>query len=300
MKKDFINLNDINKKIEEDCKKVIVDAESFFRSQLFDVANKILKQKDVKVILMAGPSCAGKTTSANLIKSILEVKGKEVISIAMDNFFKNTKDRKILPDGSIDFDSPDCVNTKQMSECFKKLFKNGEALFPEFDFITGENIEGQIKYTFNEDTIIIFEGIHVLNPEIIKHLETKNFIKIYVSNYSGFKDENLEISTRKFRLVRRMVRDMIKRGVNPSGTLKMWKNITDAEDQFIVPFKETSDYQINTTHSYEMGLYKKYILNAIETKELSLNELPWLKLFEKAKEVDKSLLPHTTLMHEFL
>lgn len=300
MQKDFLNIEDINKQIKLDALKVIRDAESSFRSQLFELANFILSKDEVKIILIGGPSCAGKTTSANLLKDILQSKGKEVLAIQMDNFFKSQNERKVLLDGSIDFDSLDIVNLKQMRDCFKELFKYGYAKFPSFDFVNGINHPEQIEYRMTNDTIIIFEGIHVLNPKLISHLGTENFIKVYISNFSGFCLDDTQISTRKFRLVRRMVRDMAFRGVEPDETLKMWPNIVNAEQLYIQPYKNNVDWQINTTHSYEMGLYKNIILDAVKRGKLSFEQLPWLKLFESVESVDAQLLPETTLMHEFI
>ena len=300
MREDFIDIKQINEEIKTDELKVIRDAESRFRGQLFDLANFILRKGDVKIVLIGGPSCAGKTTSANLLKDILQRKGKKVLTIAMDNFFKSQKDREVLEDGSIDFDSINIVNFKQMEECFGTLFKKSKAKFPEFDFVSGINYENKIDYVLTDETIIIFEGIHVLNPQLISHLKTDKFIRVFISNFSGFCYDELSISPREFRLVRRMVRDMARRGVNPPQTLKMWNNICKAEDEYITPFKDKVDFQVNTTHQYEMGLYKDIILKAVYNKELSIERLGWLKLFEYANSVNIDLLPDTTLMNEFI
>ncbi len=300
MQKGYLKIEEINKNIKNNAMKVVRDAESNFRSQLFELANFIINNGNIKIVLIGGPSCAGKTTSANLLKDILQRKGKQVLTIAMDNFFKSQSERELLEDGTIDFDSLNIVNLEQMRECFKTLFEKGKAKFPEFDFVSGVNYPDKISYQLTEETIIIFEGIHVLNPKLISYLETKNFIKVYISNLSGFKGYGYEISTREFRLVRRMIRDMARRGVKPSETLRMWHNITNAEEVYIEPFKKDVDYEIDTTHAYEIGLYKNIILNAINNKELSYKLLPWLKLFEFAEDVSKDLLPDTTLMNEFI
>ncbi len=300
MKKNLLNLEKINKMIVKDVEKVIKEAEEGYRNQLVKIANKVVKKKDLKIILISGPSCAGKTTSANLLKEILTNKGKKVISIEMDNFFKNLADRKILADGTPDYDSIDGVNLDQMQECFEKLFKNGTAMFPKYDFVNGVNMPNKKKYVFDKDTIIIFEGIHVLNPKLIEHLDTDKIVKIYISNYCGYKHGDMEISTRQFRLCRRIIRDMIKRGVSPQGTLDMWGHICTAEHTYIVPFKKDADFEINSSHTYEMGLYKHYILDAVKEGLLSFDSLPWLKIFMSCKPINKDLLPETTLMNEFI
>ena len=301
MAKDFVSLKEVNREIKKDELKVIRDAESRYRGQLFELVNSILERKGgVKLVLVAGPSCAGKTTSALLLRDILTQKGKDVCHVEMDNFFKSWCDRKILPDGSVDFDSIDVVNLDLIEKCFARLLKNGVAMFPKHDFVSGINYPNKIKYQIKKNTIIILEGIHVLNPILIERLGIKNYAKVYVDMFTGFRNESLAIDGQNFRLVRRMVRDMSRRGVTPEKTLSMWGNICKAESEYIAPFKGDADYLINSSHSYEMGLYKGAILEGVRKGVLSFEKLPWLALFKEAEEVDISLIPKTTLMKEFI
>ncbi len=299
---DFININEVNRKLDENEMKVMYDAESAYRGQLFLLVQNILKQKVVpKIILLAGPSCAGKTTTARLIKEILETKKKKAIIISMDDFFLNREDTPLLPNGMKDFDSLRAVNLKQMQRCFKELFKNGKAGFPRFDFVSGLNLENEYELTFDDDTFVIYEGLHVLNPELIKHLGTDKFFRVYADALKGFKrDEFYKISNRNLRLIRRMIRDCARRGKSPETTLKTWRNVCDAEDTYIAPFKDSADAFINTTHDFELALYKTDFFELVMENRDVVKDLPFMEIFEDSISLDKRRIPDTSLMWEFV
>ena len=130
MKYKTYSIKDVNEKILSNAKKIILDTDSRYREQLFNIANKILVKKNTNMVLIAGPSCAGKTTTARLIKEILEKKGRHVITISMDDFFIDRKNTPVLPSGVKDFDSPKAIDTDLMKKAFGKLFKEGKAIFP--------------------------------------------------------------------------------------------------------------------------------------------------------------------------
>lgn len=302
MIREYININDVNKKLENNGMKVMLDAESSYRGQLFKLANKILKHKPKpKVVLLAGPSCAGKTTTANLLKEIFERKKREVIIISMDDFFISREETPVLPNGMKDFDSLRSVNLKQMERCFKQLFATGEAWFPRYDFVTGLNIENSYHYTYSAKTIIIFEGIHVLNPQLIKYIGVKEVYKIYASTLKGFEfDEVTKMNTRQLRLIRRMIRDVERRGKSPEETILAWQNVCDAEDTYIAPYKNNVDYYINTTHEFEVALYKSELFEILLFNRDILSQLSFLSIFDESASLPKSKLPQTSLMWEFL
>ncbi len=299
---EFIDINEVNRKLNENEMKVMYDAESTYRGQLFLLVQNILKQKVMpQIILLAGPSCAGKTTTARLIKEILESKKKKAIIISMDDFFLNREDTPLLPNGMKDFDSLRAINLKQMEKCFKELFKKGKAGFPRFDFISGLNLENEYELTFDEDTVIIYEGLHVLNPELIKHLGTDRFFRVYADALKGFKrDEFYKISNRNLRLIRRMIRDYARRGNSPETTMKSWRNVCDAEDTYIAPFKDSADAFINTTHDFELALYKTDFFEIVMENREVIQELPFLEIFEDSISLDKRRIPDTSLMWEFV
>lgn len=301
MQTKYINVEEINKKIKKNAKSFVEECEYNYRVQLEKIAEDIMARKNpVKIILLGGPSCAGKTTSAKLLDSVLETYGKNVISIEMDNFFISRDERPRLPNGSVDYDSINIVDLKLMKKCLTELFKNGKAMFPRYDFINGVNVPNSELIEADKDTIIIFEGIHVLNPKLIAELGTDDFYKIFINNFDGYELGGKKIEPREFRMVRRMVRDVQFRGVSLSNTIKHWKDVTEAEDLYIMPHSNDVDSKINTSHAYELGLFRSEILDALESGDIDNQKLPWVEFFETSEDVAEELLPSSTLMKEFI
>lgn len=299
---EFINIKDVNKQLEDNNIKVMLDNESSYRSQLFNLVNKALKPKrKPKILLLAGPSCAGKTTTAHILKEILEHKKYKAIIVSMDDFFLNRDDTPLLPNGMKDFDGLAAVNLNQMKECFSELFTKGAAGFPRYDFITGLNLKDEYYLEYDKRTIIIFEGLHVLNPELIKHLGTNDVFKVYVSALKGFKNsEYSKIGIRNLRLIRRMIRDVKRRGKSPEATIKTWRNVCEAEDDYITPFKDSADFLVDTTHEFELALYKNEFFEIVANNRDVDFQISFLQAFDESASLDKRLLPDTSLMWEFI
>ena len=144
----YVNVKNIAKKQSRDLNKFILDNESRYRGQLFTVADKIINKNNVKIVLLSGPSCAGKTTTAKLLKSILELKGRVVDVISMDDFFIDLDKRKPLPDGKPDFDSPDILDYALMKDCFSRYFAGEDVYFPEYDFKNSKSIKDKKLYQY--------------------------------------------------------------------------------------------------------------------------------------------------------
>ncbi len=301
MRTKYLDIEKVNEKIKIDASAYVDECENFYRDQLKEIANDILSQKKpVKVILLGGPSCAGKTTSSRLLDDLMTEQGKNVVPIEMDNFFISLAERPRMANGSLDFDSINIVNLELMEKCFTELFEKGKAKFPVYDFIEGKSIPNSELIEADSETIIILEGIHVLNPKLIKKLGTKAIYKIFINNANGYKYKNTKIEPRQFRMIRRMVRDVQFRAVSMANTVKHWKDVTDAEDLYIIPHSTKVNSTINTSHGYEVNLFKQDIDKALEKGEISKETLPWLEIFEKVDVLDKEILPETTLMKEFV
>lgn len=302
MTEKYINVNEVSQQLENNYLKVMLDSESAYRGQLFKVVNTVLKHRNkYKMILLGGPSCAGKTTTANLIKGIIESKHKKAIVISMDDFFVDREKTPLLPNGMKDYDGLRAVNLEQMEECFSTFFKKGEAKFPRYNFETGLNEKDFYKYNDKDNPVIIFEGIHVLNPELIKHVGVKDVFKIYISALTGFIGNNGSVmNTRQVRFVRRMIRDTERRSVNPEKALKSWRNVCEAEDSYITPFKDDVDFQINTTHRFEVALYKTEFFKIMAESRDILESLSFLYVFDETVSITRDKLPDTTLMWEFI
>ena len=242
MRTKYLDIEKVNEELKKDEKGFVDFCEQSYRNQLVEISEKILaRKKPVKVILLGGPSCAGKTTSSRLLDELMTEKGKNVVPIEMDNFFISLSERPRLENGSVDYDSINIVNLDLMEKCFTELFENGKAMFPTYDFIQGKSIPNSELIEGDKDTIFILEGIHALNPKLIKKVGTKAVYKIFINNANGYKYKDIKIKPRQFRMVRRMVRDVQFRGVSMANTIKHWKDVTDAEDLYIWPYSEKVD-----------------------------------------------------------
>ncbi len=301
MRTKYLDIEKVNESIKKDAKAFVDACEETYRNQLVEISEKILaRKKPVRVVLLGGPSCAGKTTSSRLLDDFMTERGKNVVPIEMDNFFISLNERPRLANGSLDYDSINIVDLDLMEKCFTELFEKGKAMFPTYDFIEGKSIPNSELIEGDEDTIFILEGIHALNPKLIKKLGTKAIYRIFINNANGYKYKGVKIKSRQFRMLRRMVRDVQFRGVSMKNTIKHWKDVTDAEDLYIWPHSEKVDSTINTSHAYEINLYKKDVDEAIKNGEITKESLSWFEVFKKIKLIDKSILPETTLMKEFV
>ncbi len=299
----YNNVERLNKLIESDKKKVISDTESKYRSQLFQLADTIHERKNVEIILLAGPTCAGKTTSARLLKEVLQKRGMDVVTISMDDFFINRDDTPFLPNGLRDLDSPKTVNVKQMEECFKSFFAGKPTGFPTFEFKSGVNIPNSFTLTKRSNTIVIFEGLHVLNPYIYEHIGTTKYFKVYVSAMKGFRYKDTIMDPVQLRLLRRIIRDVDRRGFTPEHTLNSWDTVCDAENKYINPYREDVDYFINTTHDYEVGVYRgaiRQLYDAGKITNADMERMKFMDLVQNSDIVERTLIPDTSLMWEFV
>lgn len=301
MQTKYLDVEKVNKKVKSNPKEFVESCEKSFKNQLEKIAEKILTKKTpVKVILIGGPSCSGKTTSARMLGEILKKNGKKVLSLEMDNFFISRDERPRLPNGSVDYDSINIVNLDLIEKCFTDLFENGNSKLPIYDFIDGISKPDQKLVKADKDTILIFEGIHTLNPKLIKKLGTKDIYKIFICNADGYTFNGKTIEPREFRMVRRMVRDVQFRAVKISNTLKHWHDVTDAEDIYIMPHSTGVNSKINTSHAYEINLYKQEIVDALKSGEITTEQVPWFEVFCNIDDLDRNLLPKSTLMKEFI
>lgn len=296
----YIDVKYVNKKTDNNLEKFVLDIDSRYRCQLFNLVDKIIQKNSVKIVLLAGPSCAGKTTTANLIKQILELKGRTVDVISMDDFFIDLDKRALLPNGRLDFDSPEVVNYPLMKECFSKLFSGEDTYFPEYNFKDGKSMPNSKLYQYKYNSVIIFEGIHVLNPRLLENLGTKDYFRVYVSPLKSFKKNGVNMTTKNLRLLRRCVRDVQRRNTPPKKTIDIWPEVVDVEEKYIEPYRTKVDYFVDTTHDYELGVYKGEVDKFVAEGKIAYEDIPFMDMVNSVGVVSKSLIPDTSLMWEFV
>ena len=238
---------------------IILMSESFYDRQLMNLADEIITKKS-RVILLAGPSSSGKTTSAKKLSIFLKTKGYNTISISLDDYFTDLSKRHRLPDGSYDFESIKAVNTKLFEEQIKQLLEGEEVYLPYYDFEKGVSNFRKEKTKINKNDIIVVEGIHALNDSLVTNIDSKYKFKIYISPLSSINiDSHNPIHVSDIRKLRRIVRDSKTRGMGALETLSMWPDIQKGELENIYPYQSNVDAAINSSLTYELGVLKTYV-----------------------------------------
>ena len=295
------DLEAVNRLVKECPEKLVAISEKIVDDQIEKVVNHVLKGR-FKFLLLSGPSSSGKTTTANFIIKKLEKKGKRAIKVSLDDFFIDLDKCPVQADGTVDKETITKIDIPCFSKFFNEIMKNNRAYKPVFDFITDKRKKEPELIEVNEGDLILVEGTHALNPELVDVGEyASRVLKVYACVNSEFKlGKNLIINTRKIRLIRRMIRDMQTRGESAEETVKYWDMVSKGEDKYVAPFKAQADFLIDTTHIYELAVYDKFVpklLKPIEDLEYA-EEL--LKVFGKAGSLSKSYVPDTSLLWEFL
>ena len=296
-----VNLNEINSLAQSNPARLVVNSEEFYKRQIKSLVSTFCSsQKKYRFIMLAGPSSAGKTTTSSLIRRRLMDQGINTLVISLDNFFVDRDKTPKLSDGTFDFESIFALDLECYNTFLGDLLKDGRAMMPEFDFLTGTRKEKMIEIEADENTVVIFEGIHALNPLLIDRKFDDVIFKVYLSiGADVFYNKKLLIPAKTLRLMRRILRDHQTRGHSVVATLEMWPNVLAGEDKYIRPFKSTVDFSINTMHFYEPLLYASHLLPLLARTEDKRVE-PLKKALEKCVKLSKHCVPRSSLLWEFL
>ena len=249
-------LNNIIKN-QKELKKLIMLEEALHEKKIAQIADKIAENKDVKMILIAGPSSSGKTTFAQKLGLQLRINGYKPVTVSVDNYFVERPQTPRDAKGNYDFESIEAIDLDLFNSDIKRLL-NGETIeYPEFDFQVGtKRYKGKTMH-LAEDEILVIEGIHCLNDRLTSLIPHNQKYKIYISDLTVLNRDRINrISTTDTRLVRRLVRDYQFRGYSAGHTLKNWNNVNIGEEKNIFPFQEEADSMFNTSIIYELAALK--------------------------------------------
>ncbi|HAG56439.1 MAG TPA: hypothetical protein DF364_06970 [Ruminococcaceae bacterium] len=238
--------------------------ETAFDSKIQEACDYII-QKQTTIILLAGPSASGKTTTAKKLISHLRQSGKHAERISLDNFYKPREQLPSWKDGSPNFESIDGLDIEYFHHLMQQLWTQKEADFPIFDFQQGRRREKTFHVSYSPDTFLIFEGIHALNPLFKAAMDGHPSTGIYVSVHSDFvsEDGKVLLEARQLRLTRRIIRDLTARNSTATNTLSMWDKVLKGERLYIQPYRPSADIHINTVHGFEPFLYRHKIEEAL-------------------------------------
>ena len=283
---------------------LVIMMESFQDKQIGDIAEAILKSNK-KLVFIAGPSSSGKTSFANRLMYHLRAVELNPVIISCDNFFVNRVDSPKKPNGEYDFEAIENVDIELLNKTLNELLQGNEADIPKFDFFLGEKKFGVNKLKIKKNDIVIFEGIHCLNPVLTPNVDSNNIFKIYIAALTEVAIDNANrISTSDLRLIRRIVRDNRARGHDPKKTIKMWKSVREGEEKYIFPFQEEADILFNSALIYEFSVLKIKVLPLLyrisEDPEVGETAKRLIKILNYFLGVDTDVIPRHSVIREFI
>ena len=300
------NIADLNEAVQQNRFKELIELnEQRVNEDLNTIVTKIHQNKTCKVVLIAGPSSAGKTTTSLRIAEKLTELGHHPVTLAMDDFFKNRVDSPRLPDGSYDYENIECVDLTLFNNTLKALLNHEAVKIPVYEFAKGEKIWPNPPVTLNDDDILIIEGIHALNPRSSELIEDHQKVRIYINALTHLNyDEHNRIPTSDYRLIRRMMRDVQFRGRSICATIEGWPKVRDGEDMYIYPYQEEADVILNTSMDYELPVLKAKLmplLDAVPVDDPQYIEVNRIrKLLAYVLADDPELVPAYSILKEFL
>jgi uridine kinase len=281
-------------------------SEALHEKKYAEIADDINKRKDdVKLILLAGPSSSGKTTSCRRIATQLSVLGFRPLQISLDDYFVDREHTPKDENGDYDFECLEALDLKYFNEQMQQLLNGQEVELPRFDFITGKRVMSGNMLKMTEKSILIIEGIHALNPELTKSIPSKNKYHVFVSAMTQLAlDKHNLISTSDNRLLRRIVRDNNYRGYSAEDTITRWNSVRNGEEKHIFPYQENADSIFNSSLLYEMGVLKplaEKLLSQVPQNSTAYSEARRLQNFlANFKTINADFIPPTSIMREFL
>lgn len=283
---------------------VIRLAEAHYESQIAEVSDNIHEKKEVKLVLIAGPSSSGKTTTSKKLAVYLQSKGYRTHSISIDDYFYDRKDTPKKENGEYDFESINAVDTNLFNKQLSKLLEGEKVLLPEYNFVLGKK-EYKKHLQIKDNDIIIIEGLHALNDELTMAIENRYKYKIYISPLTQLNiDNHNRIHTSDTRRLRRIIRDNKYRGHMANETLKMWKNIREGEEQYIFPYQDSADIVINTALVYELGVLKTYaeplLFSVPEDDEVYPEALRLINFLRNFLPIPSDEVPRDSILREFI
>lgn len=300
------NVSSLNNKVTKgSVDDIVLLSENIQNNSLFKIAETIYNNKKLKLILLAGPSSSGKTTTSKKLELFLKGFGLNPIAISIDNYFLDRDKTPRLPDGSYDFESLNSINVELFNKNLKDLLDGKEVTLPVYNFITGKSELSDESIKLGEKEILIVEGLHALNEELTYSIDKKNKYKIYLCPLTVLSlDNHNRIRTTDNRLLRRIIRDNRTRGYSASDTLSTWGKVREGEEKYVFPFQDEADVIFNTSLIYELGVLKTYaepLLYSVEESDPMYKEaVRLLNLLKNILPISNDYIPVDSIVREFI
>ena len=300
------NLGELNEFITNNNTGDIIQLSEIMQDyKLLSIAEQIvLNKEDYKIILLSGPSSSGKTTTAMKLSLYLRSLGLNPTHLSLDDYFHERSETPLGPNGKPDFESLAAIDVKLFDNQVSKMLKGTSVTVPTFNFIDGKK-EYKRVVKLKENDILIIEGLHALNEELLTNIPKKKKFKVYISplTYLNIDNDN-RIGMTDLRLLRRMVRDNRTRGYSPSKTLETWPDVRNGEEKYVFPYQDSANAMFNTSLAYELAVIKTYAEPLLYTiKEDDPNYQTAQRLIELLKfvlPIPSETVPKTSIIREFI
>ena len=299
-------VGDFNQAIDANHSTDIINiSEALQEKKIAKIAEEIASRKGVKLVLLAGPSSSGKTTSCKRLSIQLAVNGLKPLQISLDDYFVDREKTPKDASGEYDYESIYALDLDLINEQFNALFRGEEVELPKYDFQSGKSKKSGNRLKMNDNNVLVVEGIHALNPELTAHIPQEQIFRVYASALTTILlDNHNYIPTTDNRLLRRIIRDYKYRGVSAQETIHRWPSVRTGENKWIFPFQENADAMLNTAMLYELAVIKMQaepLLQQVpENCEEYAEAYRLLKFLKYFKGIPYNNLPPTSLLREFL
>lgn len=284
---------------------IMMVQEALQEKNIADIASDIASRKDVKIVMIAGPSSSGKTSFCHRLSIQLMAQGLKPHPISTDNYFVNREDTPIDADGKPDYEVLETVDVELFNRQMSELLEGKRVELPQFDFVDGKREYKGDFLQLGPDDVLVIEGIHCLNDKMSYNLPNENKYRICVSALTSLNvDEHNRISTSDLRLLRRIVRDVRTRGASAETTIEMWKRVRRGEEKYIFPFQDSADAVFNSAMVYELSVIKVYAEPALfsvpEGTDEYLEAKRLLKFLDYVLALPKEHVPSNSILREFV
>lgn len=284
---------------------IINISEALQEKKIAQIAEQIAARPGVKLVLLAGPSSSGKTTSCKRLSIQLAVNGLKPLQISLDDYFVNRERTPKDENGEYDYESIYALDLQKINDQFNALFRGEEVELPKYDFQSGKSKKSGQRLKMNDNNVLVVEGIHALNPELTAQIPNEQIFRVYASALTTILlDNHNYIPTTDNRLLRRIIRDYKYRGVSAQDTIHRWPSVRAGENKWIFPFQENADAMLNTAMLYELAVLKMQAEPLLEQVPENCDEYAeayrLLKFLKYFKGIPFNNLPPTSLLREFL
>ena len=280
-------------------------SEALQEKKIAKIADEIKRRSNLRLVLIAGPSSSGKTTTCKRLSVQLAVNGIKPVPISLDDYFLDRDKTPLDEKGDYDFEHLHALNLPLLNEQLTALFRGEEVELPRYDFPTGTSQKSGRKLRLGENEILVVEGIHALNPELTSQIPDEQIYRVYASALTTILlDNHNYIPTTDNRLLRRIIRDHKYRAVSALETIRRWPSVRAGENKWIFPFQENADVMFNTAMLFELAVIKTQAEPLLEQVPENCPEhaeaYRLLKFLHYIKPIPDTQIPPTSLIREFL